>query len=182
MDDAVSGSSLPRKGLQSALNHLEKGMILVVDRNDRLARDMLVALTIHNEVEKLGCTIEFADGSPLRSTPEGKLFSNILSAFAQFEREKFALRTKAGMARKKAAGVWCGRPPIGWVKIKDKDELQSHPEEQGAIAFAHYLRDLGDNSETIARKLTEHHYPCRGKPWSARTIRRILAQKSSKVV
>jgi DNA invertase Pin-like site-specific DNA recombinase len=176
-DSAVSGGKRNRPGLDAAIAALQPGMVLVIDRNDRLARDMLVALTIHHEVEQLGCTIEFADGSPLRNTPEGKLFSNLLSAFAQFERERFALRTKDGMARKKAEGVWCGRPPIGWRKTKGSEKLTADKYEQKAISMAQHMHHLGFSSEAIAIDVQGECGPCRGKPWSARTIRRILARK-----
>lgn len=175
-DKNVSGATASRPGLNGALAALKPGMVLIVDRNDRLARDMLVALTIHNEVERRGCTIEFADGSPLRATPEGKLFQNILAAFANFEREKFAERTKAGMARKKASGVWCGRPPIGWSKLPGTDKLVRNENEQDAIWSAVILHNKGLSSKEIARRLNEIYGPCRGRPWSARTVRRILAR------
>jgi DNA invertase Pin-like site-specific DNA recombinase len=165
--------------LQVALGLLENGMVLVVDRNDRLARDMLVALTIHHEVESKGCTIEFADGSPLRCTPEGRLFQNILASFAQFEREKFSERTKSGLAKKKRDGVWCGRPPIGYRKVKGKDELEEDVKEQQAIRYI--MRNCHHASNCIASDLNKYYLPCRKKPWSARTVRRIIAREKSKV-
>jgi site-specific DNA recombinase len=180
-DKNVSGGTIDRPQLRLALDALQPGMVLVVDRNDRLARDMLVALTIHQEVEKKGCTIEFADGSPLRTTPEGKLFQNILAAFANFEREKFAERTKAGMARKKEQGIWCGRPPFGWTKIKGEGKLVENTSELGVIMEIISLSKRGFSSMDIANRLTSNFVYCRGRPWSERTIRRILARNLAKV-
>ena len=177
-DVSVSGRKRNRPQLNAAIAALEPGMVLVVDRNDRLARDMLVALTIHHEVEQLRCTIEFADGSPMRNTPEGKLFSNLLSAFAQFERERFAIRTKDGMARKKAEGVWCGRPPYGWRKIKGQNELVKDEGEQRVLSEIVYRNSKGYSSGAIVAYLHGILVTCRGRPWSARTIRRILARKN----
>ena len=179
-DKNVSGGTIDRPKLRLALDALQPGMVLVVDRNDRLARDMLVALTIYQEVELKGCTIEFADGSPLRCTPEGKLFQNILAAFANFEREKFAERTKVGMARKKEQGVWCGRPPIGWRKIKGQDKLVENEPEQLMIESLLARHNDGMKSQEIADSLNRLYHCVRGRHWSARTVRRILA-KNSKV-
>ncbi|KKL81059.1 hypothetical protein LCGC14_1998600, partial [marine sediment metagenome] len=49
-DEAVSGGILNRPGLLAALRLLKPGWILVVDSSDRLARNMLVNLTIRQQV------------------------------------------------------------------------------------------------------------------------------------
>ncbi len=178
-DRGVSGKTSDRPGLNAAIKVLKPGMILVVDTRDRLARDMLVSLTIHQRVKEKGATIEIADGSPSRETPEGNLMANILDAFAQYERERFARRTKAGLAKKKKNGDWLGKPPIGWEYNKKTKKLIKCPEEQWAIEsvlFWHKAHDIG--SEMIAGRLN-WKYPngCRGKPWSARTVRKIIARE-----
>jgi len=173
-DKAVTGRVFDRPGLQDALSSLKPGMVLLVDVNDRMARDMLVALTIRFEVERTGATLEFADGSPGYSTPEGELFQNIMSAFAAYERSRFARRTKAGLAKKKARGEWHGKVPVGY-RVEGK-RLVEHPGEQLAIRKARELRDHGWNSEVIADLLTQTIGLCRGKPWNERTVRRMLAR------
>ncbi len=178
-DRSVSGKSLSRPMLNAALEALKPGMVLVVDTNDRLARDMLVALTLHFQVEQRGATIEVADGSPSRATAEGRLFSNILAAFAAYERERFARRTKAGLAKKKANGEWLGRPPIGWQSDKASKRLVRNEHEQLAIRKAFELSDAGMNSSDIAIALARTFGPCRGNAWSARTVRKILARKAA---
>lgn len=174
-DPDISGKILLRPGLNVLLDVLTPGMVVVVDTGDRLARDMLIELTIVAQIEGKGCTIEYADGSATRSTPEGKLFRGILSAFAQYERERFAARTKAGLAKKKEAGQWLGRPPVGWTYDKRIKHLVENPVEQAAIAFIEAEHNLGKNAEEIA-KFTNARYPgaFRGKLWSARLIRKIL--------
>jgi DNA invertase Pin-like site-specific DNA recombinase len=174
-DKAISGGILNRPELTKLLSLLPPGAVVVVDRNDRLARDLLINLTIQNEIKKLGGSVEFADGSPLQTNPEGRLFQNILAAFAQFEREKFSERTKNGMARKKAEGVWCGRPPIGWTKTKGENKLREYEPEQWAIAMIKEKHKQGYTSGEIASLMNKT--PIKpGRPWSARTIRKILAR------
>ena len=178
-DEKISGKTLDRPGLTAAINALQPGMVLVVDGRDRLARDMLVSLTIHQRVKEKGATIEIADGSPSRATPEGNLMANVLDAFAQYDRERFARRTKAGLARKKERGEWLGKPPIGWKLDREKKRLVECPDEQKAVAFAVSLHKLGASSSKIALEIMtpECGYLCRGKPWSARTIRKILKRE-----
>jgi DNA invertase Pin-like site-specific DNA recombinase len=175
-DAAVSGKLIDRPGLSAAMASLEPGMVLVVDTSCRLARDMLVNLTIRHQVDQAGCTIEFADGSPTASTPEGELFQNILAAFAAYDRARFARRTKAGLAKKQANGEWLGKPPVGFRIDKETRRLVEHHKEQRALAQIRWLSKQGWQSIRIADSLTLDFGPFRGKPWSARTIRKILAR------
>jgi len=177
-DEAISGEVAKRDGLEAALNELQQGWILVVDTSDRLARDMLVNLTIRYQIQKLGCTIEFADGSPLPTSPEGELFQNILAAFADYERKRFARRTKEGLARKKQAGQWIGRPPYGFEIDKVSKRLIKNEREQKIIESIKDYDENGKSSEMIAQLIEYEFGYARGRPWSARTIRSILAKKT----
>jgi DNA invertase Pin-like site-specific DNA recombinase len=174
-DDAVSGTVLDRPGLSAAIGGMTPGMVLVVDTCDRLARDMLVSLTIRHQVDKAGCTIEFADGSPNSTTPEGELFQNILSAFAAYERSRIAARTSAGLKRKQANGEHIGRAPVGYRVDPETKTLVPHQDEQHTMRFVRFRSGQGDTSEQIAAKLVANRLLFRGKPWSPRTIRRIIS-------
>lgn len=176
-DIAVSGKTIDRPQLTAAISALQPGMVLIVDTRDRLARDMLVSLTIHQQVKERGATIEIADGSPSRETPEGNLMANILDAFAQYDRERFARRTKAGLARKRKDGVYLGKPPIGWRLDEATKRLVADDGEQRVIKDVLYRSGLGATSEEITGYVTSLWGTCRGKPWSARTIRRIIARE-----
>ncbi len=172
-DEAVSGSVLNRPGLRAAIEALEPGMVLIVDSSDRLARDMLVNLTIRQQVADAGATIEFADGSPCDDTPEGKLFQNILAAFSAYERDRIRLRTKQGLARKRENGErTTSKIPIGWqLDPDDPKRLVKHHRELNAIKRMCCLKSSGYSSKAIAGNL---HGSCRGRPWSARTVRKML--------
>lgn len=173
-DANISGKLLSRPGLSDALAALRPGMVLVVDTADRLARDMLVALTLHHQIEQRGAQVEAADGSPSRATPEGKLFANILAAFAQYERERFARRTKAGLARKRAQGVHVGRIPVGYRLETTTKKLIPDEWEQQAMERAKQLTAERVKSPEIAVMLTREFGPFRGRPWHARTVRKFL--------
>lgn len=180
VDSAVSGAALHRPGLSAAISALQPGMILVADSRDRLARDMLVSLTIHQQVKERKATIEIADGSPSRETPEGNLMANILDAFAQYDRERFARRTKAGLAKKRKDGMWLGKPPVGWVFDEGTKQLTEDAEEQRVITKIMALHNINYTSSDIASYLYSFGECCRGKPWSPRTIRKIIAREKGK--
>ena len=180
-DEGVSGGVYNRPGLREALDSLSPGEVLVVDSADRLARDMLVSLTIRHEVEKAGATIEYANGSTCENTPEGKLFENILAAFSAYERDRIRLRTKNGLAKKKAAGVHLGKVPIGYrVDPETKGLVEDGFEQVGMRRAAQMWLEHGSSADHIANELTRYYGPLRGKPWSGRSIRRILAKKKKK--
>jgi site-specific DNA recombinase len=180
-DKNISGKTVDREGLNSALSHIDPGMILVVDSPDRLARDQLVFLTIQAEVERLGASIEFANGSANDiSSPEGKLIRNIFGAFSQYERDRIAFRTKLGLAKKKEKGEWIGRPPYGYKKIKGKKELEIDEFEQFNIEAIMWMANI-DNlcPASIAQELNRRCL-CRRKMWSARMIKKIIEREKMK--
>ena len=181
-DPDTSGGVLDRPGLAAAIEAIgvcEGGAVLVVDATDRLARDMLVNLTIRYQVEKAGGRIEYANGTPTSTTPEGKLFSHILAAFAAYERDRVRYATSRGMKRRQANGEWFGRPPVGWMRDpEDSKKLLRCEQEQKALEKMRELSRIGHPSHKIAELLTEEFGPFRSKPWSARTVRKIVASKA----
>lgn len=183
-DPDTSGGVLDRPGLSRAIQEIKEGpsgTVLVVDSVNRLARDMLVSLTIRHEVEKAGGRIEFADGTPVADTPEGRLFSNILSAFAAYERDRIRFATSRGIKRRQANGEWFGRPPVGWMRDpEDSKRLVPNPIEQCAV-YEILEASATLTSQQIAECLNGKGDRFRGRPWSGRTIRRILAQEKEKV-
>ena len=82
-DENVSGSVLSRPGITAAIGAIDRheAEILVVDSVNRLARDMLVSLTIRHQIEQVGGIILYADKTPSDITPEGELFSRRLDKF-----------------------------------------------------------------------------------------------------
>jgi len=176
-DENVSGGVLDRPGLNMAIESLRGNgdNVLVADSMSRIGRDMLVILSIQHEVEKAGGRIEFADGSPVSTTPEGELFSNILAAFAAYERSKIKHATSRGLKRRQANGEWFGKPPAGYMlDPDDSKKLVECPEERLLIDRIMELAECGYRSTDSAGFLHSKGYSFRGKPWSARTIRKII--------
>ena len=173
-DKNKSGSNLDRPALARAIDLLRFGEadILVVDSSDRLARDMLVYVTIESQVEQAGATIEFADGSPPGTTPEGKFFRHIMAGQAAYVRDCIRLRTKLGLEKKRKNGErTTGKIPIGWKLDPDNPKrLVVCGIERLAILRIFRLTSTGQTSSQIAIQLGL----CRGKPWSARTIRKLI--------
>lgn len=179
-DKAVSGKDLNRPMLQAAIDALSPGDILVVASSDRLARDMLVNLTIRQQIINAGAMLEFADGTPPATSPEGKLFQNILAAFASYERERINARTKAGHQKRRENGErTTGKIPIGWkLDYENPKNLLRHEGERDAILRICELSIKGWSSREIGEQLNREIGHCRGKLWSLRTIRHLIQKHS----
>jgi DNA invertase Pin-like site-specific DNA recombinase len=177
-DENVSGGVFDRPGLTRALERLgfgDRKRMLLVDSVDRLARDTHVAYLIKHEVEKAGGFIAYASGISPTDTPEGRFIDCIMTGVAAFERDRIRARTKAGLARKRAQGVYLGKVPIGYKRDPETKGLVEDKWEAECIEVAKTLRMLeGLASREIALRLTMDYGRLRGKPWSERTVRKLL--------
>lgn len=120
-DEGVSGSTPAaqrpefQRLLASMRAHLGTGMqvTLVTTRLDRLGRDAVDVLSTIRALGDEGIRIrvlQLGGGADLAS-PTGRLLLGVVAAVAEMERELIRERTKAGLARTKAAGQRLGRPP-----------------------------------------------------------------------
>src|SRR5690606_23253082 len=82
-------------------------MVYKLDRWARSSRELILEI---NELITKGITfISYSENLDF-STATGKLHFNILSAFAEFERELIRERTLEGLSRAKQQGKQLGRP------------------------------------------------------------------------
>ena len=98
---------------QELMTKLREGVYdaVCVLKLDRWGRSLAeLALEIKELVDKRVCFISLRDNIDL-STATGQLQFHIICAFAEFERELIRERTLDGIARAKADGKHCGRPP-----------------------------------------------------------------------
>ena len=137
VSEIVSGSTkaLEREQFRNLIeNKLEKGDKLVVLKLDRLGRDNIdVQQTVNHILEKgiiLVChDLPVAD----LTKPEGKMMLQLMSTFAEFERNKIIERTKQGLERAKAQGKKLGRK-AGSRYFDDVQRLKAEGKGQSEIA------------------------------------------------
>lgn len=114
VSESVSGSTqaVKREGFSVLVNHkLERGDTLVVLKLDRLGRDNI---DIQSTIELLmgrGVKVVSLDlPSHDLASSEGRLVLQMFSAFAEFERNRIAERTREGLERARQQNKKLGRP------------------------------------------------------------------------
>lgn len=97
--------------LNELREQLRPGDTVVVTKLDRLGRSTKDLLQIVTEFEHQGVNFVVLEQNINTSTPDGRLFFTLISAFAQFEAEIIAARTRDGLAAAKVMGRLGGRKP-----------------------------------------------------------------------
>jgi DNA invertase Pin-like site-specific DNA recombinase len=101
-----------RHELQSAIEFVREGDILVVTRLDRLARSAADLHAIVSSLSQKGVSFRCIQQSGVDTgTSTGKLLLGMLAAIAEFETDIRKERQREGIERAKAAGVYKGRKP-----------------------------------------------------------------------
>jgi DNA invertase Pin-like site-specific DNA recombinase len=122
--------------LQTALEFLRKGDVLMVTRIDRLARSIGDLQDIVRTIRARGAALKATEQPIDTSTAAGKCFLDMLGVFAEFETNLRRERQLEGIAKAKAAGVYKGRPP----RIDPSEVLKLKNEGLGASKIAKRLK------------------------------------------
>lgn len=111
-EDKASGASKERPNLARALERVEKGDTLLVVRIDRLARSLSHLLQIVETIRAKGAFFRSINDPIDTSSPQGMLMTQMLGAFAEFERSLIRERTRAGLKAAVARGAKPGNPKM----------------------------------------------------------------------
>jgi DNA invertase Pin-like site-specific DNA recombinase len=102
-------STAGRTELQTVLDFLRKGDVLMVTRIDRLARSIGDLQDIVRSVRAKGAVLKATEQPIDTGTAAGKAFLDMLGVFAEFETNLRKERQLEGIADAKARGVYKGR-------------------------------------------------------------------------
>lgn len=100
-----------REQLDTILEFLHRGDMLMVTRIDRLARSVKDLEEIVETIQAKGAHLRATEQPIDSSSPAGVAFLQMLGVFAQFETALRRERQMEGIAKAKAAGVYKGRKP-----------------------------------------------------------------------
>jgi DNA invertase Pin-like site-specific DNA recombinase len=134
--------------LQTVLDFLSAGDVLMVTRIDRLARSIGDLQDIVRAVKAKGASLKATEQPIDTSTAAGKAFLDMLGVFAEFETNLRKERQLEGIAKAKAAGVYKGRRP-------SVDVAQVRALKQGGIGPSAIAKTLGIGRASVYRALDE---------------------------
>lgn len=147
-EEKVSGTTREgRNELETLLQFLRPGDVLVVTRLDRLARSILDLASIVEELQTKGVELRATEQPVDTTTAAGRAFLGMLGVFAEFETTLRKERQMEGIARAKAEGKYRGRPAsISADEVKAMKEQGMRP---SAIA-----KELGVARSSVYRLLS----------------------------
>ncbi len=151
--EEASGGQTDRPELARAIRSLQPGDVLVVWKLDRLSRSLRDLLFTLEEVAAAGAGFRSLTEAVDTTTPAGRLMTQTLGAFAEFERAMIRERTMSGLAHARQAGRLLGRRPS--LTRQQRAEIVAKAESgQGSPAQLASLFRV--SRSTVQRVLRDH--------------------------
>ena len=136
--DSFTGAKVERPEFEKLINILKPGDKLIVTKPDRFARTARSGMELIQSLLSRGVVVHVLNIGLIDGTPTGKLITQVLLAFAEFERDMIVERTSEGKAiAKQRPNYKEGRP------LKYTDEQLNYA-----------LMVLKENSYAKASKIT----------------------------
>jgi DNA invertase Pin-like site-specific DNA recombinase len=96
--EKYTGTKMDRPEFSKLLEVLEEGDTLILTKLDRFARSANDGMRVVKELFKRGIRVHILSMGIIEDTPTGRLIFNIMSSFAEFERDMIVERTSEGKA------------------------------------------------------------------------------------
>lgn len=134
--EKFTGTKSVRPKFKELLSVLEEGDTLVITKLDRFARSTGDAIETIKDLFKRGIKVHVLNMGLVEDTPTGRLIFNIMSSFAEFERDMIVERTQEGKA----------------IARQRKDFKEGRPKlhKKKEIAYALKLLDTNSYNEVAA--------------------------------
>lgn len=156
--------------LMTAL-HANGVRMILIERLDRLARDLMVQESIIADLRRHGFElISVQEPDLMASDPTRILMRQLLGAVAQYDKSQIVLKLRGARLRKREREGRCeGRKPYGF-----------YPGEHAVLERMKALRADGMGFDRIAAKMNDEGHPSRtGGRWHGLVVNRILTGKAA---
>ena len=187
-DGNVSGATADRPALRRLLDDIDAGEVdcVLVYKIDRLSRSIADFVQMMDIFERKGVSFVSVTQQFDTSSSVGRLTLNLLTCFAQFERETIAERTRDKIHAARKRGRWTGGPPPLGYDVHPSGgriEVNEAEAEQVRAIFELYV-ELGTLTAT-ARTLNERGWTTKawttkagkvreGRRWTKVSVRTLL--------
>src|SRR5579863_1832748 len=141
--------------------------LVLIEKLDRLARDLMVQETIIGDLRKRGFDlVSVTEPDLLQNDPTRILMRQIFGAIAQYEKNMIVAKLRGARQRMKAKTGRCeGRKPFG-----------HYEGESTILERMKALRDAGTGFDRIAESLnSEGLKPRTGERWWGKTVNNIIS-------
>jgi DNA invertase Pin-like site-specific DNA recombinase len=145
--------------------------LVLIERLDRLARDLMVQETVIGDLRKRGFDlVSVTEPDLLQNDPTRILMRQIFGAIAEYEKNMIVAKLRGARLRMKAKTGRCeGRKPFGYYEG-----------EEAALERMKVLRETGVGFDRIADILNaEGLKPRTGARWWGKTVNNILSAQAS---
>ena len=157
--DTKSGTTLEREQLGQLLHDAQehKFDVVAVTKLDRISRSVKDFLELDETFTKLGIDVAVTTQHIDTTTPAGMMQRTIMLAFAQFERDMIAERTRERLFDRAQKGYWGGGSVLLGYEVVDKKLVIV--EEEAALVkriFHYYLEQ--PSTYKVAQRLNDEGF------------------------
>lgn len=175
-DEGVSGAAPihKRPGLTALLDELRAGDVLLVQKLDRLSRDLMTNLLLEEQLKRRRAGLVSVSGEGTDGTdPTSLLFRRILQSFSEFERGVCSARTSNAMQSLIKKNKTTGKVPYGF-KADEEGNLEKNLAELLVLHKIESFRNKGLSYRAVCDKLNQLNIQNRqGRAWNVYLVHTI---------
>ncbi len=175
-DEGHKGASPDRPAYKHLMELVEEQRVGVVVtwKLDRMFRSLKEASTAQELFQERKIALVSVTEPFDTTTSIGKFVFGFLVNVAAFETELIKERALLGYERRTREGKWTGPNVAFGYRCDSAGRLEIEPTERPLVELIHdkYARLKGDGR--LASWLNDQGKDCRGKPWTAERVRRVL--------
>jgi len=175
IDEGVSGKTEKREALNDLYSEVKKGDLVVVQKRDRIARDIALVVFFERHMEKVGARIisTSGEGTDVENASTSFLLRRMIDLFSEHERIVISMRIKEAMRMKRERNEFLGKVPFGKRMHVDGIHLEIDKHEQEILERIKKYRAKMSEFK-VAEKLNKLGLFYRNRPWNRPSLQRII--------
>lgn len=153
VEEQYTGKTTNRPKFDKLMKQLRKGDTLVVTKLDRFARTASEGGALIEQLLSKGIKVNVLNMGQIDDSPIGKVVTNVLLAFAQFERDMIIERTQAGRAIAMQRPDYQNGRPLKFDTIRRDHAIQLL---LSGHSYTTVARETGISRSTLVRMMSKY--------------------------